>query len=517
MSEPGTAPRTVIAIDAGTTGVRSRAVSPDSTEVIASYREFTQHFPEPGRVEHDAVEIWDAVTATLTDVIERVGAENVAAIGITNQRETVVAWSRRTGLPYGNAIVWQDRRTASRCEELTAAGALPRVRALTGLVLDPYFSGTKFEWMLANRDIPVDDDLALGTIDSWILWNLTGGTGSADAVHATDPSNASRTMLFDITRLEWSDELCALFDIPMTALPSVMPSSGRFGLTASSSGLPVGIPISGIAGDQQAALFGQACVHPGMAKNTYGTGSFVLLNVGPTCPTPTPGMLTTVAWTLADGTTAYALEGAIFVTGAAVQWLRDGLGVIETSAEIGPLAESVNDAGGVVIVPAFTGLGSPWWDPYARGTILGITRGSTKAHLARAVIEAMAFQTRDAVDAMSAASGVDIHDLRVDGGASVMDVLLQFQADQLGVTVRRPTDQETTALGAAYLAGLAEGIWPSLDAIGATWTLDRAFEPEPDRTFTDLAHATWTRAVERSRHWAGGDDTVEGIGDPTEE
>jgi glycerol kinase len=429
-------------------------------------------------------------------VIEQVGTQHVAAIGITNQRETVVAWNRRTGEPYGNAIVWQDRRTAARCDQLAADGALPRVRAITGLVLDPYFSGTKIEWLLANRDIPVDDELAIGTIDSWLLWNLTGGD-----VLATDPSNASRTMLFDIHSLEWSAEMCELLHVPLRALPTVLPSSGRFGVTSARCGVPDGIPISGIAGDQQAALFGQACFHPGMAKNTYGTGSFVLLNIGSECPAPTDGMLTTVAWTLADGTVAYALEGSIFVTGAAVQWLRDGLGVISSAAEIGPLAESVPDNGGVFVVPAFTGLGSPWWDPYARGTIVGITRGTTKAHLARAVVEAMTYQTRDAVTAMTSAAGVGVKDLRVDGGASAMNHMLQMQSDQLGVSVRRPVDQETTALGAAYLAGLAEGVWPSIDAVEAEWKVDAVFEPEPDRTLADLGHDAWLRAVERSRGW----------------
>jgi glycerol kinase len=472
-------------------------VYPGGGTPISAYREFTQHFPDNGWVEHDGEEIWEAVATTLREVHDSVAATGdvVAAIGITNQRETVLAWNRRTGSPYGTAIVWQDRRTAARCTQLAAEGHLPSVRAITGLVLDPYFSGSKLEWLLTHRDIP-PDDLAVGTIDTWLLWKLTGGT-----VHATDPSNASRTMLFDIRSLRWSPEMCELFGVPPASLPTVMPSSGRFGVTADGLDIPGGIPISGIAGDQQAALFGQVCVEPGMAKNTYGTGSFVLLNIGPNCPPPAEGMLTTVAWTLADGTVAYALEGAIFVTGAAVQWLRDGLGVITESSEIGPLAASVPDNGGVFIVPAFTGLGSPWWDPYARGTIVGITRGTTKAHLARAVVEAMAYQTRDAVTAMTAAGGVAIADLRVDGGASVMDTMLQLQADQLGVTVRRPADQETTALGAAYLAGLAEGVWPSLAAISAEWSVDAVFEPNPDRTFTDLGHDTWLRAVERSREW----------------
>jgi glycerol kinase len=310
-------------------------------------------------------------------------------------------------------------------------------------------------------------------------------------------------MLFDIRSLQWSPDLCDLFGVPITALPSVLPSSGRFGVTSEHSGCPGGIPISGVAGDQQAALFGQACFEPGMAKNTYGTGSFVLLNVGPSCPSPTEGMLTTVAWQLADGSVAYALEGAIFVTGAAIQWLRDGLGLIASASEIGPLAESAAGNGGVYLVPAFAGLGSPWWDPYARGTIVGITRGTTRAHLARAVVEAMAYQTRDVVEAMAAASGTTLAALRVDGGASIMDFLLQMQADQLGVPVQRPSDQETTALGAAYLAGLAEGVWPSLAAISERWRIDATFQPEPDRLIADLGHAEWLRAVGRSRGWIG--------------
>jgi glycerol kinase len=490
----------VVAIDAGTTGIRSRAVFVDGRPAVASYREFTQHFPRPGWVEHDAGEIWEAVRTTLTDVIERVGPEHVAAIGITNQRETVVAWDRDTGVPYGRAIVWQDRRTAARCEELAAEGALDLVRARTGLVLDPYFSGTKFEWLLRSGGVPASGPLALGTIDSWVVWNLTGGERLV-----TDATNASRTMLYDIGRLQWDDELCELLHVPRSSLPDVVPSSGRIGVTAEATGLPAGIPISGVAGDQQAALFGQACVEPGMAKNTYGTGSFVLLQVGSQCPSPATGMLTTIAWMLADGSVAYALEGAIFSTGSAVQWLRDGLGVIGDAAETWPLASSVDDSGGVFVVPAFTGLGSPWWDPYARGTIVGISRGSTRAHLARAVVEAMAYQTRDVVEAMTRASGTAIAELRVDGGASAMDGLLQFQADQLGVRVERPTDMETTALGAAYLAGLAEGVWPDLAAVGAEWRLDAAFDPAADRTAADAGYAAWLRAVERARGWAAPD------------
>ncbi|MGI9643857.1 MAG: glycerol kinase GlpK [Ilumatobacteraceae bacterium] len=487
----------VIAIDAGTTGVRCRAVFTDDSPVVAEYREFTQHYPQPGWVEHDATEIWQAVVETVDAVVARVGRDDVAAIGITNQRETVLAWNRSTGVPYGTAIVWQDRRTAARCDELEAAGHLPLVRERTGLVLDPYFSGTKFEWLLRERHVPVDDDLVLGTIDAWIIWNLTGGE-----VLATDVTNASRTMLCDIRSRTWDPDLCELLNVPIDALPSIVPSSGRIGVTSDACGVPGGIPISGVAGDQQAALFGQACVEPGMAKNTYGTGSFVLLNVGETCPPPTEGMLTTVAWTLADGTTHYALEGAIFVTGAAIQWLRDGLQIIDDAAQTGPLAASVDDTGGVYVVPAFAGLGSPWWDPYARGTIVGITRGTTRAHITRAVVESMAYQTRDVVDAMVAASGTPIIDLRVDGGASVMDLLCQLQADQLGVTVQRPADQETTALGAAFLAGLAEGVWESPGAVGEQWSLEAEFAPNPDRTLADALHVQWLRAVERSRDWA---------------
>jgi glycerol kinase len=482
----------VLALDAGTTGVRSRAVFADGRPSVGAYLEFAQHFPRPGWVEHDANDIWNAARSTIDDVIATVGSPPVA-IGITNQRETVVAWDRSTGEPYGRAIVWQDRRTADRCAELEAAGRLPLVRSRTGLVLDPYFSGSKVEWLLANG-VPRSGDLAVGTIDSWLLWNLTGGEA-----FATDPSNASRTMLFDITSLAWSDELLDLFGVPATALAAVLPSSGRFGITSPRFGVPSGIPISGIAGDQQAALFGQCCTRPGMAKNTYGTGSFVLLNVGSACPPPADGLLTTVAWTLTDGTTAYALEGSIFVTGAAVQWLRDGLGIIDSAAEVGPLAASVASTDGVYVVPAFTGLGSPWWDPHARGTIVGITRGSGRAQLARAVVESMAYQTRDAVEAMVAVSGTPLDDLRVDGGASAMDLLLQLQADQLGVPVRRPTDLETTSLGAAFLAGLAEGVWPSLTELEARWTLSTEALPEPDRTAADLLHAGWRRALERAR------------------
>ena len=482
----------VLAIDAGTTGVRTRAVFDDGRPSVSSYREFTQYFPRPGWVEHDATEIWDAVVATMATVVAEVGGP-IASIGITNQRETVVAWDRRTGTPVAHAIVWQDRRTAARCDSL--APYLPLVRRTTGLVLDPYFSGTKAAWLLENHETPPAPHLAIGTIDTWLVWKLTGGS-----VFATDPSNASRTMLFDITTMQWSNDLCNLLGVPMSALPEVRPSSGDFGVTSSVAGVPDGVPVSGVAGDQQAALFGQACTRPGMAKNTYGTGSFVLLNVGTKCPAPTEGMLTTVAWDLGKGP-VYALEGSIFVTGAAVQWLRDGLGIIKDSSEIGPLAQSVPDSDGVYVVPAFTGLGSPWWDPYARGTIVGITRGTTRAHIARAVVESMVFQTVDAVKAMTAASGVQLAELRVDGGASVMDAMLQHQSDELGVPVLRPADHETTALGAAYLAGIARGVWKDTHDVARMWELDARFEPGTPSG----RHHTWTRAVERSLRWAGED------------
>jgi glycerol kinase len=483
----------VIAIDAGTTGVRSRAVFADHRSAISAYQEFPQYFPQPGWVEHDATEIWAAVHSTLTQVIAQLD-QPVAAIGITNQRETIVAWDKKTGKPFGKAIVWQDRRTASRCEELVAS--LPTVRTTTGLVLDPYFSASKIEWMFKQGNLPRNPDLAIGTIDSFIIWNLTNGS-----TFVTDATNASRTMLFDIRTMAWSTEMCAMFDVPLHSLPTVVASSGRCAVTTKLDGIPAHIPISGIAGDQQAALFGQACFDLGSSKNTYGTGSFVLMNVGEQCPTPADGMLTTVAWDLGTTAPTYALEGAIFVTGSAIQWLRDGLQIISHASEVGPLAQSVPDSGGVVVVPAFAGLGSPWWDPHARGTILGITRGTNRAHIARAVIESITYQTRDVVDAMTKAAGVVVRDMRVDGGAAVMDFMLQMQADLLGVNVLRPRNLESTAVGAAYLAGLAEGIWPTLDDISAAWQLDRTFVPHPDGG-EDIRYQQWKRAVERSLDWA---------------
>ena len=492
----------VVAIDAGTTGVRAIAFDHSGVPLTSSYQEFNQYFPQPGWVEHDAEEIWSAIHAVLSELGLALWAlgQTVAAIGITNQRETVVVWDRTTGRPLHRTIVWQDRRTSDFCVQLESDGVLPLVRSTTGLVLDPYFSATKARWIFTEGAVTPDHSVALGTIDSWLVWKLTNGS-----THITDATNASRTMLFDIRSGQWSEELCALFGVPMHVLPEVVPSSGQVALTSESCPLGVGIPISGIAGDQQAALFGQACFEPGMAKNTYGTGSFVLMNMGTTCPKPVDGLLTTVAWSLPDATgtpqLTYAYEGAIFVTGSGVQWLRDGLQVIENSGDVTALASSVESSDGVVIVPAFTGLGSPWWDPYARGTILGITRGTTAAHLARAMLESIALQTRDVVEAMTTAGGLTLTALRADGGAA-SDFVLQLQADQLGVPVHRPVVQDITALGAAYLAGLAEGVWNSIANVSENWSIDVAIEPCADRSHVDAAHQQWLRGVERSRGWA---------------
>jgi glycerol kinase len=499
MSDLTDRDRCVIAVDAGTTGVRARAVFTDHRPAVAAYREFPQYFPQSGWVEHDPAQIWEAVALTLNEVISTVGRANVAAIGITNQRETAVAWERSTGRPVTHAIVWQDRRTADRCDQLRNEGHLPMIRARTGLVLDPYFSATKWEWMLRSGAVDptraARGDIVLGTVDAWIIARLTAGE-----VCATDVSNASRTMLCDIGTLQWDEDLCALFDIPLAALPEIRPSSGRLGFTAEEAGIPGGIPISGVAGDQQAALFGQACWEAGMAKNTYGTGSFLLMNLGPQCPEPAEGLITTVGWELADGQVAYALEGSIFVTGAAVQWIRDGLGLIDDSAEMEALATSVADSGGVVMVPAFTGLGSPTWDPYARGLVIGITRGTNPGHLARAVVNSIACQVADVAEAMVAHTGTALNELRVDGGAAAMTTMLQLQADLLGVPVRRPTDTESTALGAAMLAGLAEGVWPDLAALADMWTSDATFVPQPSLA-TDAVRAGWRSALSRSLGW----------------
>ena len=482
--------RYVCALDAGTTGVRAIAVGTDGRVVAQQYQEFTQYFPQPGWVEHDAAEIALAISAVTASLIAELG-DAPLAFGITNQRETVVVWDRSSGKPLHRAIVWQDRRGATRCESLRA-NHYDLIRSKSGLVPDPYFSATKLEWLFTEAGITPDASVAVGTIDSWLVWQLTDG-----AVHATEPSNASRTMLFDIREMAWSPELCDLFGVPLDVLPTVLASSGRFGETRNVPGMPDGIPISGIAGDQQAALFGQACFTPGMAKNTYGTGSFVLLNTGEELPPLSDGLLTTVAWQLGDERPVYAVEGSIFSTGSAVQWLRDGLGVINSAAELEPLASSCENTDGVVLVPAFTGLGAPWWDPDARATIVGLTRGSGRAQLARAAVDAMVFQTRDVIDAMVAATGRSLAELRVDGGAAVMDLLCQAQANQLATSVLRAADVETTALGAAFLAGLAEGVWRDTDELAALRADGDRFDPidAPD----DAAFDRWHQAVTRAR------------------
>lgn len=488
----------VVSIDAGTTGVRSFALDENGEQVALSYKEFRQHYPRPGWVEHNAAEIWHTVQATLSELVS-VLDQPVAAVGITNQRQTVVAWSRISSEPLCRAIVWQDLRTSERCDQLLESGRLDQIRKTTGLMISPYFSATKIEWLIKNGDVELSPDLAFGTIDSWLIWKLSGGS-----THATDVTNASGTLLYDLNEGCWSQELCDLFGVPASTLPEIRPSSGRVAMTADTTALGPGVPISGVAGDQQAALFGQACLEPGMIKNTYGTGSFVLMNVGSTCPEPVEGLLTTVAWDLGSGP-IFALEGSVFVTGAAIQWLRDGLGVISDASEIGPLAQSANGTGGVFFVPAFAGLGSPWWDSHARGTIVGLTGGTGRAELALAVIEAMAFQTRDVVEAMTRAGGMPISEMRVDGGAAVMDLLLQIQADQLGVRVARPAITETTAQGAAMLAGLAEGIWTDTREISEAWRLDQAFNPRDNRSESDAMHQDWLRAVARSRNWTIGE------------
>ncbi len=459
------------------------------------YAEITQHFPQPGWVEHDAEEIWSAVQQSARQALgaAEAGPRDVIAIGITNQRETLVVWDRRTLKPLCRAIVWQDRRTAAECVRLREAAHEQRVRDVTGLVIDPYFTATKLAWVL--RHVPGAKDAAVGTVDSWLVARLSAGRD-----HVTDASNASRTLLFDIGRGAWSEEMADLFGVALTNLPELCDSSGMVSRSVPDAFGGVAAPITGIAGDQQAALFGQACTVAGMAKNTYGTGSFVLVQTESERVPSKSGMLTTVAWRR-SGRLSYALEGAIFVTGAALQWLRDGLGIIESAGEAGPLASSVPDAGGVYMVPAFVGLGAPYWDPFARGTIVGLTRGTGKAHIVRAAVEAMAYQTRDVVEAMQEDTGRPLDELRVDGGAAVMDVLCQFQADLLGIPVRRPRQTETTALGAAFLAGLGAGVWTDAELSGL-WKLDRKFEPSMSRDQAEVLQGEWRRAVERSRGWS---------------
>jgi len=489
----------VMAIDAGTTGITVLVVDGDSEVRGRAYSEFTQHFPQPGWVEHDAEEIWQVTSDVMAKALGDAGASpaDLSGIGITNQRETTVMWDRVTGTPIAPAIVWQCRRSTAICERLRSEGLEEELRARTGLVLDPYFSSTKIIWYLENvggaRSRAEAGELAFGTIDSWLVWKLTEG-----GAHVTEPSNASRTMLYSLADASWDPWILEQLAIPAAILPELRPSSGVFGRALIQN---TEVTIGGIAGDQQAALFGQACFEPGMAKNTYGTGSFVLMNTGERLPVSTHGLLATAAWDLGSGV-RYAAEGAIFVTGAAIQWLRDGLGIIQASADAGPLAATVPDAGGTYLVPAFVGLGAPHWDPYARGAYVGITRGTTKAHLTRAAIEAMAYQTRDVVEAMTADSGITIAELRVDGGASAMDLLCQIQADQLGVVVRRPANLETTALGSAYLAGLAGGLWSSTEEIATGWKAAAEFEPLASSDEVDSAYAGWRGALDRAKHWA---------------
>ncbi|MCA1712061.1 MAG: glycerol kinase GlpK [Actinobacteria bacterium] len=485
----------VLAIDAGTTGVTALVVGEDGRVLSRGYQEFPQHFPQPGWVEHEPEEIW---VSTLQACRIALRGQSVTAVGITNQRETAVVWDRQRLSAPRRAIVWQDRRTTQICDRLKEAGAEPRVAELTGLRLDPYFTATKLSW-LAEHDAQTwagitDGSLVAGTVDAYVVARLTGG-----ARHVTDASNASRTLLYDLRAGGWSDELCELFGVPRSALPEVVPSYGEVGRTDPGSFLGLDLPVAGIAGDQQAALFGQGCYDVGRSKCTYGTGSFVLVNTGGE-PVLSDRLLTTVAWMEPDGSLVYALEGSVFVTGSAVQWLRDGLQLIGTAAEVEALALSVPDSGGVVFVPALTGLGAPHWDPDARGTILGITRGTTRAHLARATLEAIAFEVRDVVDAMTAEAGIEVPLLQVDGGASANDLLCQTQADQLGVPVQRPEVLETTALGAAFLAGLGTGVWTSPDELAQTWRLERRFEPAAG-VRDDGAYARWTRAIERAGGW----------------
>ncbi|HMH50692.1 MAG TPA: glycerol kinase GlpK [Candidatus Acidoferrum sp.] len=494
--------RYVLALDQGTSGSTAMVVHPDGQVLARGYAELPQYYPRPGWVEHEPEEIWTTIGRAGASALARAGVtgSEIAAVGITNQRETAIVWERGSGTPIHRAIVWQCRRTAEMCDRLRADGAEPMVRERTGLVLDAYFSGTKIRWLLDEvpgaRARAERGELAFGTVDSWLLWKLTGG-----AVHATDVSNASRTLCLNLRTVEWDDEMLALLGVPRAMLPRVMPSAGIFGETTGLGWLPRGVPVAGIAGDQQAALFGQACYDVGSAKNTYGTGCFVLLNTGATPVTSRHGLLTTIAWQI-DGKTTYALEGSVFIAGAAMQWLRDGLGLLKSAGDSQAMAESVPDTGGVYFVPAFVGLGAPYWDMYARGTIVGLTRGTTSAHLVRAALEAIAYQSRDVLEAMAADSGEPIRALRVDGGAAANDFLCQFQADVMNVPVERPRVIETTALGAAGLAGLGAGVWRSLDDFAERAAIERTFVPSMDARVREDRYGGWRRAVERARGWA---------------
>lgn len=488
----------ILALDQGTTSNRAMVFDADGTVVGIAQREFGQFFPQPGWVEHDANEIWDTQLAVAREALASAAltAEQIAAIGVTNQRETTVIWDRNSGEPVANAIVWQDRRTAPLCDELRRSTAAATIIERTGLQIDPYFSGTKMRWLLDNveglRARARAGELAAGTIDSWLIWNLTGGR-----LHVTDASNASRTMLYNLQTGEWDPELLALLGVPASLLPTIVDSSGVCGSTdAALLGTP--IPIAGIAGDQQAALFGQLCANPGSVKNTYGTGCFLLMNTGSEAVRSNNGLLSTVAWRI-GGTTTYALEGSVFIGGAVVQWLRDGLGLIDNAADIEALAASVDDSLGVYFVPAFAGLGAPHWDAYARGTIGGLTRGTTAAHIARAALEGIAYQVADVVDAMRDDAGIDLGELRVDGAAAANNLLLQFQSDILGTTVVRPENLETTALGAAYLAGLAVGVWGHVGELAQRWKEHGRFEPELPAADIERLRGGWRRAVASAR------------------
>jgi glycerol kinase len=493
----------ILAIDEGTTGTKCMCFDRDQQPLSSVSLEFEQHYPQPGWVEHDADEIWERTHEAARQALDEAGAApvDVAAVGITNQRETTVIWDRATGRPVRKAIVWQCRRSADICRRCSDEGYENMVREKTGLVLDPYFSGTKLTWVMENEPEiarrAAAGELCFGTIDSWLIYRLTGGR-----VHATDVSNASRTLLFNIRDLAWDPELAGMCAVPMSMLPVVKESCGSFGETDPEAFLGIAAPIAGVAGDQQAALFGQACFRPGMTKNTYGTGSFVLMNIGGEPRFSEKGMLTTIAWSM-GGQVTYAMEGSIFITGAAVNWLRDGLQIIDKASDIDELAAEVEDTGGVYFVPALVGLGAPYWDPEARALLIGMTRGTGRPHIARAVIESMALQTTDVVEVMREETGIPLQELRVDGGASVMDMLLQYQADLLGVPVRRPVISETTSLGAALLAGLATGFWKSTKEVEERWKLDREALPDPSAAErVAQMRRDWKRAVERSLDWA---------------
>jgi glycerol kinase len=490
----------ILALDQGTTSSRAIVFDHDGAIRAVAQKEFTQIFPATGWVEHDPGEIWASQIGVAVEALGRaqVRSKELAAIGITNQRETTIVWDRETGEPVYNAIVWQDRRTADYCQRLKSQGAGETIQAKTGLLIDAYFSASKIRWILDNvpgAQARADaGKLAFGTVDSWLVWNLTGR-----ARHITDVSNASRTMLFNIHTLQWDDELLRIFGIPSSLLPEVRSSSETYGNVSASLGIE-SVPIAGIAGDQQAALFGQMCREPGMSKNTYGTGCFLLQNIGTAPKRSTQQLVTTVAWQI-GGRTEYALEGSVFIGGAVVQWIRDGLGLIRTAAEIEALASKVTDNGGVYLVPAFAGLGAPHWDPYARGTLVGITRGTSSGHIARAALESIAYQVADLLDAMSIDAGIPLTELRVDGGAATNNMLMQFQADVLGVPVVRPAVTETTALGAAYLAGIAVGYWKSIDDVSGQWKVDRRFEPAMSRAAAGTLRERWNEALGRSKGW----------------